>query len=718
MFRRTLLTTVLLLSQLLSKADEGMWLPSLLKTINADAMYSKGLKIPIDSLFSLNSSSIKDAIVQFGGGCTGEIIGKNGLLLTNYHCGYSQVVSHSSVKDNYLTNGFWAMSMNEELPCAGLTATFIVRMEDVTESILPFVNDSLKEIEKTVKIKELSQVLVQKAIQGTHYDAEVKPFYYGNKYFLIVTEKFKDVRLVGAPPSSIGKFADETDNWMWPRQTGDFALFRIYADKNNNPADYSKENLPYKPKYVLPISLNGIKENDFTMVYGFPGRTQEYLPMEAVRTLMNHTDPVRIELRKIRLNQMEQAMEHNDTVRIQYSSKHSSIKNGYTKWQGEILGLKRLNALGVKSQREFDFFQWAKKNSNTEYQKVVSELNQLHIQQRPLSIAADYYFEAIKGIELLTFAETFSRLEKICSTNPVDEKALSELKANLLKSTAGYFKNYDVAIDKAILPLLLKEYIDKTPEGLEADLSFIVKKHKNNIPNYCDYVFKKTVFADQKRTENFIQSFTPNKLSKLLNDPAYSLIKQCSLAYASKVLPEMTKITLEINNLQKVYMKGQMEMAAENKKNIYPDANFTLRITYGKVEGYEPRDGIAYKYYTTLDGVAEKYDSTNYDFNVPEKLLELHKKKDYGRYATDGKLVPCFLASNHTTGGNSGSPVLNGQGQLIGINFDRVWEGTMSDIMFDPAKCRNITLDIRYVLFIVDKFAGAKWLTEEMNIVQ
>ena len=292
------------------------------------------------------------------------------------------------------------------------------------------------------------------------------------------------------------------------------------------------------------------------------------------------------------------------------------------------------------------------------------------------------------------------------------------MKATLLKSTAGYFKNYDVSIDKAIMPMLLKEYIDKTPAGLAADLSFIAKKHKNNTSSYCDYVFKKSVFADQIRAENFIQSFSANKLSKLLTDPAYSLIKQCSLTYAEKVLPEMKKINFEINNLQQVYMKGLIEMAAENKKNIYPDANFTLRITYGKVEGYEPRDGITYKYYTTLDGVIEKYDSTNYDFNVPEKLLELHKKKDYGRYATNGKIIPCFLASNHTTGGNSGSPVLNGQGQLIGINFDRVWEGTMSDIMFDPEKCRNITLDIRYVLFIVDKFAGAKWLTEEMNLVQ
>lgn len=718
MLKKFIFIAVLFLQTFNLKADEGMWLPMLLQSINADALYSKGLKIPIDSIYSVNKTSLKDAIVHFGGGCTGEIISNKGLLLTNHHCGYSQIQSHSTVENDYLTNGFWAMNMSEELPCPGLTATFIIRMDDVTDSIVNQVT-GLNEDERNKKIKEISAQLIKNATEGTHYAAEIKPFYYGNKYFMIVTETFKDVRMVGAPPSSIGKFGADADNWMWPRHTGDFSIFRIYADKNNQPAEYSKDNIPFTPRYSFPISIKGVKENDFTMVYGFPGRTQEYIPKEAVRTIIENTDPVRIKLRDIRLKIMGEAMRNNDTIRLQYASKYNGVENAYKKWQGEVLGLKRLNAIEKKADFETKFIRWTKNvKDGQDYANAVIQLNELYQKIRPYSAALDYYAEGIKGIDLLNFAGNFTKLEKLCEKEPVDEKALSDAVDQLKKLANGFFKNYNAGIDKAIFERLIQEYRKGMPNDLVADLSMIDKKYKGDYHKYTEYVFGKSHFSDLAKTEKFLSNFSIKKLKSLKNDPAYHLMNVCAVAYADKVSIKYKNLMNEIELLQRTYMKGQMEMANDEKQKIYPDANSTLRVAYGKVEGYEPRDGVEYKYYTTLAGVLEKYDSTNYDFNAPVKLLELYRKKDFGEYGSNGTMTPCFLASNHTTGGNSGSPVLNAYGQLIGTNFDRVWEGTMSDIMFDPERCRNISLDIRYTLFIIDKFAGARWLVDEMNIVK
>lgn len=718
MLKKFIFIALLSLQSFNLKADEGMWLPMLLQTVNGDALYTKGLKIPIDSIYSVNKTSLKDAIVLFGGGCTGEIISNKGLLLTNHHCGYSQIQSHSTIEHDYLTNGFWAKNMSEELPCPGLTATFIIRIDDVTDDIINQVN-GLKEDDRNKKVKEISEQLIKKAIEGTHYSADIKPFYYGNKYFMIVTETFKDVRMVGAPPSSIGKFGADADNWMWPRHTGDFSIFRIYADKNNQPAEYSKDNVAYTPRYSFPISIKGVKENDFTMVYGFPGRTQEYIPKEAVRTIIENTDPNRIKLRDIRLKIMGEAMRNNDTIRLQYASKYANVENAYKKWQGEVLGLKRLNAIEVKADFETKFVNWTKSvKDGQEYVNALTQLNELHQKIRPYSAALDYYTEGIKGIDLLNFAANFTKLEKLCEKEPVDEKALSDAVDQLKKSSKGFFKNYNASIDKDIFERLIQEYRKGTPQDLAADLSMIDKKFKGDYHKYTEYVFSKSHFSDLAKTEKFLSTFSAKKLKSLTNDPAYQLMKTCTAAYADKVSIPYKSLMNEIDLLQRTYMKGQMEMASDEKRKIYPDANLTLRLTYGKVEGYEPRDGIVYKYYSTLTGVIEKYDSTNYDFNAPAKLLELYRKKDFGEYGSNGNITPCFLASNHTTGGNSGSPVLNAYGQLIGTNFDRVWEGTMSDIMFDPERCRNISLDIRYTLFIIDKFAGARWLVDEMNIVK
>lgn len=701
------------------KADEGMWLPMLLQSINADAMYSKGLKIPIDSIYSVNKTSLKDAIVLFGGGCTGEIISNKGLLLTNHHCGYSQIVSHSTVDHDYLTNGFWAMNMSEELPCPGLTATFIIRMDDVTDTILNQVNSITNEDERNNKIRVIADQLIKTATNGTQYKAEVKPFYYGNKYFLIITETFKDIRMVGAPPSGIGKFGADADNWMWPRHTGDFSVFRIYSDKDNNSAEYSKDNIPYTPRYSFPISIKGVKENDFTMVYGFPGRTQEYIPKEAVRTIIENTDPNRISLRDTRLKIMDKYIRSNDTTRLQYASKYAGVENAYKKWQGEVLGLKRLNAIEEKSTFENKFIRWANDVKDGKmYVNSINQLNELYIKIRPYSIAVDYYTEALKGIELMNFVNNFSKLESLAKEQPANEKAIRDAADNLINASKGFFKNYNASIDREIFSRLIKAYRTGTPAEFEADLSFIDKKFKGDYEKYADYVFSKSHFSTLEKCEKFLQSFTAKKLKSLTNDPAYHLLSLGNAAFAEKVKQPNNDLQKQIELMQRTYMKGQMEMAADFKQKIYPDANSTLRVAYGKVEGYEPRDGVMYKYYSTLTGVLEKYDPNNYDYRAPEKLLELYRKKDFGEYNSNGNITPCFLASNHTTGGNSGSPVLNAYGQLIGTNFDRVWEGTMSDIMFDPERCRNISLDIRYTLFIIDKLAGARWLIDEMNIIK
>jgi len=698
-----------------AKADEGMWLPLLLKQLNESDMQRNGLKLSAEDIYSINKSSLKDAIVQFNGGCTAEIISDRGLILTNHHCGFGQIQAHSTVENDLLKNGFWAMNEKEELVNEGVTATLIVRMEDVTSKVWLDVKEGMTDAERDKKIAEASLAIQKEAVVNTHYGAFVRPFFYGNEYYLFITETFKDVRLVGAPPEAIGKFGGETDNWVWPRHNADFSLFRIYANKNNEPADYSPDNVPYKPKYVIPISLKGEEKDDFTMVYGFPGRTTEYLTSYAVDMIMNIGDPEKVKLRDIRLKIMQDGMKTNEATRLQYAAKSAGLANAYKKWKGEIMGLKKGDAMNKKKSFEKDFLEKAQA-SNTNYAGVLIDIEGKYIDYTSLTKQRDYYAEGIMGIEALTysmsFIELFDSLNKGKSGSDV-KKIIDKLKNN----AKGFYKDYNAQIDEKLCAALLKVYSEDVDKTQQPEIfNEITKKYKNDFEKYARDIYSKSFFVSESKMNEALRKVGKN-YKKLQKDPMYELMLSCVSKYNTDVRGQYAKMDAEINNLNRLYMKGIREL--NTNKKYYPDANSTLRVAYGKVEGYYPRDGVMYNYFTTLDGVMEKEIPNDAEFNVPPKLKELRNKKDYGRYADkDGKLHVAFCASNHTTGGNSGSPVFNGKGELIGTNFDRDWEGTMSDILYDPNQVRNIILDVRYTLFVIDKYAGAGYLVNEMKMAQ
>jgi len=699
----------------LSIADEGMWLPVFLKQLNEDAMIKKGLKIPVDQIYSVNNSSMKDAVVLFGGGCTAEIISDKGLILTNHHCGYSSIQAQSSVDHDYLTNGYWAMTQEQELPCPNLTVTFIVRIDDVSDSINKNLTASMSEIERDSKIRELCAKLEGKAIEGTHYEAKVKPFFNGNQFFLFLTETFKDIRLVGAPPESIGNFGADSDNWMWPRHTGDFSMFRIYADKDNKPAPYSKENIPYKPRWHFTISLKGIEKNDFTMVYGFPGKTQEYLPSYAIDMVEKLDDPAKIKIRDARLQIMGDGMKISDTVRIQYSSKRKSLSNAFKKWQGEIKGLKRLNTVAKKKEFEKSFTEWVSSNNKTQYKNLIPEFEKTYGEFSNYVLANNYYTEGTLGIELISYAQNFQKLVELSQKEKPDDAEIKKEAEKLKTNSAGFFKNYDTRIDKKVFATLLKMFYDDVDKSFHPGIfKMINEEYKNDFRKYADDIFSKTFMVSKSEVDELLANFSAKSAKKIMKDPAYQLMKSITDNQKQKVAGEFAELTETLNKMNRLYMAAQMEM--QNEKKFFPDANLTLRVTYGQVLNYDPRDAVHYNFYTTLEGVMEKEDASDNEFIVPVKLKELYDKKDYGQYGKNGFMPLAFIASNHTTGGNSGSPVINGNGELIGTNYDRVWEGTMSDYQYDPEQCRNIALDIRYTLFVVDKFAGCKRLIDEMTI--
>lgn len=715
---KKILVSFILISSFIAKADEGMWLPQLLNAMNIKDMKKNGLKLTAEQIYSINKSSLKDAIVQFGGGCTGEVVSSQGLLITNHHCGYSSIAFHSSVERDYLTKGYWAMSKNEELYTPNLTVTFINRIEDVTEKvmkgIMPNTTDAKADSIIRINIKQIEK----EAINGSHYEAFVRPFFYGNEYYLFITETFKDIRMVGAPPSAIGKFGGESDNWMWPRHNADFSVFRIYAGKDNKPADYSPDNVPYTPKHVVPISLKGYKEGDFTMVYGFPGRTQEYLSSYAVDMIMNESDPLKVSLREKRLNIMSADMRQSDAVRINYATKYAGIANYYKKWMGEMNGLKKYDALTKKQAFEQQFMDAVNADpaKKEKYGNLFNQFQKVYTEYRVLNKQVDYYSECLMAIEAFTYARSYVNLINELKKK---QKGLSNtFDANITEfKKLGFYKAYNQPTDIKICKAMLEEYIKGVPTGNRPPVldSFIVA-NKNDAKKMTDFLFANTSFVDKAKTEAML-----NDLEKYPNlyerDPVYYITNAIMKYYTGSVFPQFQYDEREINELQKLYIKGQQEVI-KNKK-FYPDANSTLRVAYGKVNGYEPKDGVKYNYYTTLDGIMEKYIPGDEEFDVPEKLRDLYKKKDFGPYANaDGKMQVCFTASNHTTGGNSGSPVFNAKGELIGTNFDRNWEGTMSDIMYNPNQCRNITLDVRYTLFIIDKFAGAGYLLNEMKLVK
>ena len=705
-------------------ADEGLWVPLFLKGYPISQMQVRGLKLSAKDIYDINHASLKDAVVQFGRGCTGSIISDQGLLITNYHCGYSFIVRHSTVKNDYLTNGFWASSMQEELPNPGLTATFLIYMEDVTDKILSKVQENLTEKQRIDLIDFLIKHIVDSVENHFNhkYEAQVKPFFYGNQYILIVTQTFRDIRLVAAPPSSIGKFGGETDNWIWPRHTGDFSIFRIYANKNNEPADYSPDNIPYRPKKSLKISLKGYNRGDFVMVIGFPGYTYEYVPSYVIANVLNIIDPNRIKIRQAKLDVLLPALNENNKTRLMYASKVARIANGWKKWKGEVYGLRRLSVLKRKKLFEHKFQNWANTYKNGKYKNLLKSYRNLVDQSAQYQKAYDYFIEIVYLNDVFNLAKKIEKkLEQLRIAR--SDQAFSRIKDDLTRTLKAFYKNHNLKIERKILNKTLNLYIkDLDGNFVPQELISLDQKAKSAqclylTPQIGDVLFSESVFLNQDKALKLIENLNKNSLKKLENDVLINLYLEFYRIFRYRILQQMSVFQLKNDSLNRLYMKAQMEF--EPDKPFYPDANLTMRISYGTIEPYRPKDAVLYNYFTTLRGVVEKNDSSNYDYRVPEKLITLYKAGDFGNYIDkDSTLHVCFISNAHTTGGNSGSPVFDQNGNLIGLNFDRTWETTMSDYYYDPKICRNIIVDIRYVLFIIDKFAGQKRLINEMTFVE
>ena len=710
--KHTRLVLMAVLTMMLSwnaRADEGMWLPSLISQRIAD-MQEKGFKLDAEDIYSINKASLKDAVVLFGRGCTGELISPEGLLLTNHHCGYAQIQQHSSVEHDYLKDGFWAMNRDEELPNPGLSVSFLERMEDVTESILEGYEAGMDEDQRAKLVKKNSAALIEKVTkEGNGLRATVEALYYGNQYFLFVYRQYDDVRLVGAPPSSIGKFGGDTDNWMWPRHTGDFSMFRIYADKDNNPAPYSKDNIPYKPKKYFHISTGGVQEGDFTFIYGFPGRTQEYVHSEAVRYIEEIGDPHKIHLRTLRLNIMNRYQSESQKVRIQYSSKNANVANAWKKWQGEVKGIRKMNTVRNKQEFEAAFKKWA---SGGDFDGVVEKIEDIYKRLEPYSYAVDYLNETVTAIELPKFATEIAR----CYTAGIDSPiSFDQAKASGLID--AFYRDYYLPIDKETFIALMNEYEKNMPEDFKPQYYKNRYAEFGSIEAWAEHMFTNSIFTDEQK----VRELDAEDMYMVLTDPATEFLSAFVLWYSTEIQPVTHKLNQELQLAYRDYMRGQMVYCRTQRiaKDFYPDANLTLRVAYGHIKGYSPADGTYYLPSSTITGIMEKDNPEIFDYDIPQRLRDIYAEKDYGRWADENGEIPvCFIATNHTTGGNSGSPVINSDGDLIGLNFDRVWEGTMSDIVFDPDICRNISLDVRYVLFIIDKIADADHLLEEMTLVE
>lgn len=697
-----------------TKADEGMWLLNLLNK-SYDDMKKQGMKLTPEDIYNLNKPSLKDAICQFGGGCTGEIVSGEGLLFTNHHCGYGSIQKHSSVEHDYLKDGFWAKAKDQELPCEGLTARFLVRIEDVTNQVLKNVSDTLPELKSLDAIRKAAMDIAENAKKGNNYEAFVRPFFGGNTYYLMVFEVYRDVRFVGAPPSSIGKFGGDTDNWMWPRHTGDFSVFRVYMSKDGKPAGYSTENVPMKPKHFLPISIKGVKPGDFTMIVGFPGRTQRYATSYEVDEIINVSDPIRVKIRGIRQDIMLADMLADDKVRIQYSSKYAGSSNYWKKSMAEIEALSRLKVVDQKAAQEADFMNWVNANDQrkAKYGNALSLISDAVKARKELLTVSSYYGECFRGIEIYNVAGMTSTLAGLLSSATPDQEKIKAECAKLKENIKGFYKDYNAPTDQKVTAAMLRLVND----DLEKEFypSFMVElkaKYGKNFEKYAADLFAKSMFVSQEKVNAFLENPTKDAL---LKDPAYiaiTSVSEKSRNYAQTLM----KFNGDISKGQRLYIGGLLEKNPQ--KAFYPDANSTIRLTYGKVMNYRPKDGVLYEHYTTLKGVMQKENPDSWEFEVPAKLKELYQNKDYGQYAQNGELVTCFLSNNDITGGNSGSPIMNAKGELLGLAFDGNSEAMSSDIAFEPELQRTINVDIRYVLFIIDKFGGASNLISELKIVK
>ncbi|HKK10441.1 MAG TPA: S46 family peptidase [Bacteroidales bacterium] len=711
-----IIIAVLMVAPSALKADEGMWLPFLIERLNYQDMKEQGLKLTPEEIYSVNNSSLKDAVIVFGGGCTGEVVSDQGLILTNHHCGYSYIQKHSSVEHDYLTDGFWAMAKEEELSNPGLTAKFLERIEDVSDRINEELNDEMTNEERNKKISEISKKIQEEATADTHFDASVRSFFKGNEFYLFVYTTYKDVRMVGAPPSSIGNFGGDTDNWMWPRHTGDFSMFRVYTAPDGTPAEYAEENVPMKPANHFEVSLNGVEEGDFAMIMGYPGGTQRYLTSHGVKMAINKKNPTIVDIRDKKLKVMKKAMDASKAVKIQYASKYARTANYWKYFQGQTKGLKRLKVADKKEKLEDDFREWVSGNEqrHEKYGEALELIEEGYKMQENTVIAETYFREAVfRGAEVLGFTlSNFFRLHNMLEEEAEEEKIQKRVEA--IEARLGkYFKDYHAPLDQKMLGAMLEMFYNNVPKFQHPELlDKYYKKYDGDFMEAAADIFDK---SDMDTKEGIRDLLDNPKERKIRKDPVFELASAFYDTYR-EISKDSQKSDKLLSKGYRKFVAGLREMNPE--KEYYPDANFTMRLTYGKVNGYEPADAVQYEYYTTLDGVMEKEDPSDEEFIVHEKLSELYQDKDYGKYGDNGVMHTCFLTNHDITGGNSGSPVIDAHGRLIGIAFDGNWEAMSGDIAFEPELQRTISVDIRYVLFVIDKFAGAGHLVEEMDIVK
>jgi hypothetical protein len=708
------------LIQVTVRADEGMWLLNLIGQVNMDEMRAMGLELTAEQIYSINQASLKDAVGALDrGSCTAELVSPEGLLLTNHHCGFDEIQYHSSVEHDYLKNGFWAMSREEELPNEGKTITFLVRVEEVTDQVLPELSDAMTEDERNSRIRLLSGAITSEATQGTHYEARVRSMYNGNRFFLFVTETYLDVRLVGAPPESIGKFGGDTDNWMWPRHTGDFSMFRVYTGPDGKPAEYSPDNIPLRSKHYLPISLKGYEMGDFTMVLGYPGRTSRYMTSWEVQELLDVVNPDRIKIRGLKQDLMMEDMTADEAVRIQYAAKYYSSTNYYKYSIGQTKGLLDLKVMEQKEEQQREFENWVSLSPEREeeYGEALDLIREAVQGRKELVNASQYIAETILrsgndgGMEAINFARNLQVLERVMAGEEPDQAEIDYIVDRLREIASDFYKDYHPPTDRKVTAAMINLLIeDIEDQYLPENVLEVKSKYKGNTENYVDKLFKTSFVTDQEKFMAFLED---PSLKALRKDMAY----QAGLA-ASKYM-EIRGMLADYQDSfdrgSRLYLKGMMEM--NPRQEFYSDANSTLRLNYGTVGNYSPRDAVLYLHETTLKGVMEKEDPDNFEFIVPARLKELYLNKDYGKYGKDGKMKVCFTSNNDTTGGNSGSPVINSKGELLGLVFDGNWESMSGDVAFEKALQKCINVDIRYVLFVIDKFAGATHLVNEMTLV-